>query len=111
MYIHILYIYIYIYIHTHIYIYIYIYIYIHTYICTYIYIYIVGASLGGLYVQHFTLNVGCAFVRPTARAAELMGRVAARLSQAAAWDQEVCPPPVFSHLCLLLAKNELRPLD
>jgi hypothetical protein len=44
---------------------------------------------GGLYVQHFTLNVGCAFIRPTPRAVELMERVAARLSLAAAWDQEV----------------------
>ena len=55
--------YIYTYMHIHIYIY------IHTYtvhIPTYTYIFALdrfaGASLGGLYVQHFTLNVGCAFI-------------------------------------------------
>eukprot|EP00967_Tisochrysis_lutea_P014374 scaffold16140_cov28-Tisochrysis_lutea.AAC.2 len=48
-----------------------------------------GWGAGGLYVQHFTLNVGCAFFRPTPRAVALMERVANRLSQAAAWDQEV----------------------
>ena len=48
-----------------------------------------GWGAGGLYVQHFTLNVGCAFFRPTERAIELLRRVAQRLSQASAWDQQV----------------------
>ena len=31
-----------------------------------------GWGGGGLYVQHFTLNVGCAFLRPTPRAVLLL---------------------------------------
>ena len=48
-----------------------------------------GWGAGGLYVQFFTMNVGCAFIQPTPRAIDLMERVARRLSQAAAWDQQV----------------------
>jgi hypothetical protein len=48
-----------------------------------------GWGAGGLYVQHFTLNVGCAFFRPTERAIELLARVAHKLSLASAWDQQV----------------------
>ena len=54
-----------------------------------------GWGAGGLYVQHFTLNVGCAFFRPTARAVELLRRVARRLSQASAWDQQVFNQEAF----------------
>ena len=46
-------------------------------------------SPGGLNVQHFTLNVGCAFFRPTDKAIELLRRVAYSLSQASGWDQQV----------------------
>ena len=48
-----------------------------------------GWGAGGLYVQHFTLNVGCAFFRPTVKAIELLRRVAYSLSQASGWDQQV----------------------
>ena len=57
-----------------------------------------GWGAGGLYVQHFTLNVGCAFFRPTERALELLRRVAERLSAAAAWDQQVMY--VCMHVCM-----------
>ena len=50
---------------------------------------------GGLYVQFFTMNVGCAFIQPTPRAIDLMERVARRLSQAAAWDQQVFNQEAF----------------
>jgi hypothetical protein len=43
----------------------------------------------GCNVQHFTLNVGCAFFRPTEKAIELLRRVAYSLSQASGWDQQV----------------------
>lgn len=54
-----------------------------------------GWGAGGLYNQHFTLNVGCAFFRPTASALNLVDRVAERLSRAAAWDQQVFNEEVF----------------
>ena len=54
-----------------------------------------GWGAGGLYVEHFTLNVGCAFIRPTPRAIALMGRVRERLSKAAAWDQQVFNTEAF----------------
>ena len=47
-----------------------------------------GWGAGGLYLQHFTLNVGCAFLRPTAASIGLMRRVSARLAGAPAWDQQ-----------------------
>ena len=40
-----------------------------------------GWGAGGLYVQHFTLNVGCAFFRPTPNAIELLRRVGSRLAR------------------------------
>ena len=45
-----------------------------------------------MYVQ---LNVGCAFIRPTAASVALMGRVGARLATAASWDQQVFNQEVF----------------
>lgn len=54
-----------------------------------------GWGAGGLYVQHFTLNVGCAFFRPTSNAIELLRRVAEKLSRASAWDQQVFNQEVF----------------
>jgi len=54
-----------------------------------------GWGAGGLYVQHFTLNVGCAYFRPTERALELLRRVATRLAQASAWDQQVFNQEAF----------------
>uniref|UniRef100_A0A6T0ADR2 Nucleotide-diphospho-sugar transferase domain-containing protein n=2 Tax=Emiliania huxleyi TaxID=2903 RepID=A0A6T0ADR2_EMIHU len=54
-----------------------------------------GWGGGGLYVQHFTLNVGCAFLRPTPRAVLLLERVADQLSKAAAWDQQVFNSEAF----------------
>lgn len=54
-----------------------------------------GWGAGGLYVQHFTLNVGCAYFRPTERAIELLRRVAFKLSQASAWDQQVFNSEAF----------------
>ena len=60
-----------------------------------------GWGAGGLYVQHFTMNVGCAFIRPTPPAIDLMQRVAERLSRAAAWDQQV-----FNSEAMLLSHGE-----
>mmetsp|Transcript_22477 Transcript_22477/g.71882 ORF Transcript_22477/g.71882 Transcript_22477/m.71882 type:complete len:141 (-) Transcript_22477:118-540(-) len=54
-----------------------------------------GWGGGGLYVQHFTLNVGCAFLRPTPRAVLLLERVADQLSKAPAWDQQVFNSEAF----------------
>lgn len=54
-----------------------------------------GWGAGGLYVQFFTMNVGCAFIRPTPAAINLMQRVADRLSKAAAWDQQVDQPDLL----------------
>ncbi|KAL3931033.1 MAG: hypothetical protein SGPRY_001291 [Prymnesium sp.] len=54
-----------------------------------------GWGAGGLYVQHFTLNVGCAFFRPTARAIDLMQRVADSLSLKPGWDQQVFNSEAF----------------
>lgn len=55
----------------------------------------VGWGAGGLYVQHFTLNVGCAFFRPTIRAIDLMQRVADALAAKPGWDQQVFNSEVF----------------
>ena len=60
-----------------------------------------GWGAGGLYVQHFTMNVGCAFIRPTPPAIDLMQRVAERLSRAAAWDQQV-----FNSEAMLLSHGD-----
>ena len=54
-----------------------------------------GWGAGGLYIQHFTLNVGCAFFRPTERAIDLLRRVAETLSRASAWDQQVFNSEAF----------------
>jgi hypothetical protein len=54
-----------------------------------------GWGAGGLYVQHFTLNVGCAFFRPTEKAIGLLARVAHQLSVSAGWDQQVFNKEVF----------------
>ena len=48
-----------------------------------------GWGAGGLYAQVFTINVGCMYVRPTARAALLMARVATRMSTEKGWDQQI----------------------
>lgn len=48
-----------------------------------------GWGAGGLYAQVFTINVGCMYVRPTARAARLMARVAARMASEKGWDQQI----------------------
>ena len=50
---------------------------------------------GGLYVQHFTLNVGCAFFRPTTRAVQLVDRVSKRLREKSGWDQAVFNEEAF----------------
>jgi len=60
-----------------------------------------GWGAGGLYVQYFTMNVGCAFIRPTPAAINLMQRVADRLSKAAAWDQQV-----FNSEAMLLSHGD-----
>jgi len=54
-----------------------------------------GWGAGGLYIQHFTLNVGCAYFRPTELAIELLRRVAAQLARASAWDQQVFNSEAF----------------
>jgi len=48
-----------------------------------------GWGGGGLYAQVFTINVGCLYVRPTARSANLMMRVAARMAGEKGWDQQI----------------------
>eukprot|EP00898_Chlorokybus_atmophyticus_P007227 jgi/Chlat1/7505/Chrsp61S07005 len=48
-----------------------------------------GWGGGGLFIKTFTVNVGCMFVRPTAPALSLVQRVAKRLSERPAWDQQV----------------------
>ena len=72
-----------------------------------------GWGAGGLYVQHFTLNVGCAFFRPTERAIELLRRVAHRLAQASAWDQQVFNQEAFmlSHGAYNGSKVAVRVMD
>jgi len=72
-----------------------------------------GWGAGGLYVQHFTLNVGCAFFRPTERAVELLRRVAYKLSQASAWDQQVFNQEAFmlSHGSYNGSKVAVRVMD
>ena len=47
-----------------------------------------GWGGGGLYAQTFTINVGCMYVRPTARAAMLMRRVARKMATTKTWDQQ-----------------------
>ena len=54
-----------------------------------------GWGGGGLYVQVFTLNVGCIFIRPNARTVALMERIHSRLMAAAAWDQQLVNEEVF----------------
>ena len=60
-----------------------------------------GWGGGGLYAQVFTINVGCMYVRPTARAAALMARVAKRLASSPGWDQQV-----FNEEAILPAHGE-----
>ena len=49
-----------------------------------------GWGAGGLYFQHFTLNVGCAFFRPTRAAIGLMQRVSDALSRSSVrrWNRK-----------------------
>lgn len=54
-----------------------------------------GWGAGGLYVQHFTLNVGCAYMRPTSRTIQLLDRVQRRMSSQAGWDQQVFNEEAF----------------
>ena len=54
-----------------------------------------GWGGGGLWVKHFTLNVGCAFIRPTPKAIALMARVGSRLRKDPAWDQQVFNEEAF----------------
>ena len=54
-----------------------------------------GWGAGGLYVQHFTLNVGCAFFRPTVRAMDLLQRVSDALAVKSGWDQQVFNSEAF----------------
>ena len=72
-----------------------------------------GWGAGGLYVQHFTLNVGCAFFRPTPRAIDLLRRVATRLAMASAWDQQVFNQEAFmlSHGAYNGSKVAVRVMD
>jgi len=48
-----------------------------------------GWGAGGLYAEVFTINVGCLYVRPTARSALLMARVAHRMAAEKGWDQQM----------------------
>ena len=48
-----------------------------------------------MYIQHFTLNVGCAYFRPTALAIDLMQRVSEALSARSGWDQQVFNSEAF----------------
>eukprot|EP00873_Tetraselmis_striata_P045504 jgi/Tetstr1/465768/TSEL_010393.t1 len=48
-----------------------------------------GWGGGGLYLQVFTLNVGCIFLRANERTVELMRRVRARLLASPGWDQQI----------------------
>uniref|UniRef100_A0A061R0L6 Nucleotide-diphospho-sugar transferase domain-containing protein n=2 Tax=Tetraselmis sp. GSL018 TaxID=582737 RepID=A0A061R0L6_9CHLO len=48
-----------------------------------------GWGGGGLYLQVFTLNVGCAYLRPNERTVALMDRMQQRLRRGPAWDQQV----------------------
>jgi hypothetical protein len=48
-----------------------------------------GWGGGGLYLQLFTLNVGCAFLRPSPATVALMRRVRDRLLAQPGWDQQV----------------------
>ena len=72
-----------------------------------------GWGAGGLYIQHFTLNVGCAFFRPTEKTIDLLARVAKKLSQAASWDQQVFNEEVFmlSHGAYNGSKVGVRVMD
>ncbi len=72
-----------------------------------------GWGAGGLYVQHFTLNVGCAFFRPTEKAIDLLKRVAHRLSMQSSWDQQVFNQEAFllSHGAYNGSKVGVRVMD
>jgi len=48
-----------------------------------------GWGGGGLFFKAFTLNVGCAFIRPNRRTVQLMDNVFGRLSSAQGWDQQI----------------------
>ena len=54
-----------------------------------------------MYVQVFTVNVGCMYVRPTARSARLMARVARKMATTKTWDQQA-----FNEEALLPAHGE-----
>ena len=43
----------------------------------------------GLFFKAFTLNVGCAFIRPNRSTVQLMDNVFGRLSSAQGWDQQI----------------------
>jgi len=72
-----------------------------------------GWGAGGLYFQHFTLNVGCAFFRPTRAAIGLMQRVSDALSRSSGWDQQVFNAEAFtlSHGTYNGAKVTVRVMD
>jgi hypothetical protein len=53
-----------------------------------------GWGAGGLYVQTFTLNVGCVYVRATARSIDLMERVEHRLATQGVGALVLSPLPV-----------------
>lgn len=48
-----------------------------------------GWGGGGLYLQVFTLNVGCVFIRSSSRTIGLMNRIHERLMKGPAWDQQL----------------------
>ncbi|KAG2427113.1 hypothetical protein HXX76_012624 [Chlamydomonas incerta] len=48
-----------------------------------------GWGGGGLYMQTFTINVGCAFIRATHRAFAVVKRAADELAAQPGWDQQV----------------------
>ncbi|GFR45714.1 hypothetical protein Agub_g7126, partial [Astrephomene gubernaculifera] len=48
-----------------------------------------GWGGGGLFMQTFTVNVGCAYIRATHRAFALVKRAADELAQQPGWDQQV----------------------
>ena len=72
-----------------------------------------GWGAGGLYVQHFTLNVGCAFFRPTPNAIELLRRVGSRLARESGWDQQIFNQELFlkSHGEYNGSKASVRVMD
>mmetsp|Transcript_41612 Transcript_41612/g.69529 ORF Transcript_41612/g.69529 Transcript_41612/m.69529 type:complete len:430 (+) Transcript_41612:191-1480(+) len=72
-----------------------------------------GWGAGGLYLQMFTLNVGCMYVRSTERSVDLMARVNHRLLTASGWDQQVFNEEVLyaSHGEVSRAQVSVRVMD